>query len=119
MMQEMMQELCTYEAAVSEAVQSGFWDEETSSHVASCIHCSEMIHVAEWTRSLSAEPGWPPLRRFPFSRRLTGFFLSPSLPGGWPLLWLFFATWSSNTWIRAAISTISACIARMIAISVS
>ena len=57
-----MQQLCAYEAAVSAAVQSRLWDEETSHHVASCILCGEVIRAAEWTRSLAPEPDWPPLR---------------------------------------------------------
>ena len=57
-----MQELCAYEAVVSAAVQSGRWDEKTSRHVASCIHCTEVICAAEWTQSLAIEPDWPPLR---------------------------------------------------------
>src|SRR5436190_4677776 len=49
----LMIEPCNYALAVSAAIKSKSWDEETSTHVTSCVHCSEMIRVAEWTRSLA------------------------------------------------------------------
>ena len=55
-----MTEFCTHEPAVSTAVMSGRWDEETANHAASCLRCSDIIRTAEWMRSMAIDPGWPP-----------------------------------------------------------
>jgi len=56
-----MNESCNYEIAVSAAIQFKHWNEETSDHVASCAHCSEIVRIAEWTRSLSTNIDRRPL----------------------------------------------------------
>jgi hypothetical protein len=56
-----MNESCKYVHVVSAAIQSDRWDKVTSNHVASCAHCSDMVHITGWTRSLTNDLAWRPL----------------------------------------------------------
>jgi hypothetical protein len=44
---------CPHEAAVSQAAQTGRWDDATRTHSAECVHCGEVAQIAGWLRDVA------------------------------------------------------------------